>query len=44
MAYQIDRYNNTILTIVEDGTVDTTTDLKFIGKNYAGYVVFVRKL
>ena len=37
MAYQIDRYNNTILTIVEDGTVDTTTDLKFIGKNYAGY-------
>ena len=37
MAYQIDRYNNTILTIVEDGTVDQTTDLKFIGKNYAGY-------
>lgn len=37
MAYQIDRYNNTILTVVEDGTVDTTTDLKFIGKNYAGY-------
>jgi hypothetical protein len=37
MAYQIDRYNNTILTIVEDGTIDQTTDLKFIGKNYAGY-------
>jgi len=37
MAYQIDRYNNTVLTIVEDGTVDQTTDLKFIGKNYAGY-------
>lgn len=37
MAYQIDRYNNTILTVVEDGTVDQTTDLKFIGKNYAGY-------
>ena len=37
MAYQIDRYNNTQLTIVEDGTVDQTTDLKFIGKNYAGY-------
>jgi len=37
MAYQIDRYNNTTLTIVEDGTVDQTTDLKFIGKNYAGY-------
>ena len=37
MAYQIDRYNNTVLTVVEDGTVDQTTDLKFIGKNYAGY-------
>jgi len=37
MAYQIDRYNNTILAVVEDGTIDTTTDLKFIGKNYAGY-------
>jgi hypothetical protein len=37
MAYQIDRYNNTTLTNVEDGTVDQTTDLKFIGKNYAGY-------
>lgn len=37
MAYQIDRYNNTILTVVEDGTVDNTTDLRFVGKNYAGY-------
>jgi hypothetical protein len=37
MAYSIDRYNNTLLTTVEDGTVDQTTDLKFIGKNYAGY-------
>lgn len=37
MAYQIDRYNNTTLTTVEDGTIDQTTDLKFIGKNYAGY-------
>lgn len=37
MAYQIDRYNNTILTIVEDGTIDQTTDLRFVGKNYSGY-------
>lgn len=37
MAYQIDRYNNTILTIVQDGTIDQTTDLKLVGKNYAGY-------
>lgn len=40
MAYQIDRYNRTILTIVEDGTVDQTTDIKLIGKNYAGYGEF----
>ena len=37
MAYQIDRYNNTILTVVQDGTIDQTTDLKLVGKNYAGY-------
>lgn len=37
MAYQIDRYNNSLLTVIEDGTIDQTTDLKFIGKNYAGY-------
>lgn len=37
MAYQIDRYNKTLLTVVQDGTIDQTTDLKFIGKNYAGY-------
>lgn len=37
MAYQIDRYNNSLLTVVDDGTIDQTTDLKFIGKNYAGY-------
>lgn len=37
MAYQIDRFNNTVLTIVEDGTIDQTTDLKLVGKNYSGY-------
>ena len=37
MAYTIDRYNNTQLTLVEDGTVDQTSDLKFVGRNYAGY-------
>ena len=37
MAYQIDRYNKTLLTVVEDGTIDQTTDLNFVGKNYAGY-------
>lgn len=37
MPYSINRYNNTVLTVVSDGTIDTTTDLKLIGKNYAGY-------
>lgn len=37
MAYQVDRYNGTFLVSVEDGTIDSTTDLRFVGKNYAGY-------
>lgn len=37
MAYQVDRFNGTFLVSVEDGTIDTTTDLRFVGKNYAGY-------
>ena len=37
MAYTLNKYNAEILAVVEDGTVDNTTDLKFIGKNYAGY-------
>lgn len=37
MAYIINRYNGTVLTSVEDGTVNQTTELKFVGKNYSGY-------
>jgi hypothetical protein len=37
MAYQINRYNNSFLTTVLDGTINNTTDLKFIGRNFAGY-------
>ena len=37
MAYTIDRYSGVTLTTVEDGTVDQTTDIKLVGKNYAGY-------
>jgi hypothetical protein len=37
MAYQIDRFNRTPLTTVEDGTLNEVTDIKFVGKNYAGY-------
>jgi hypothetical protein len=37
MAYQIDRYNGEFLVTVDDGTIDQTTDIKLVGKNYAGY-------
>lgn len=37
MAYIINRFSGTQLLSLEDGTVDNTTDLKLIGKNYSGY-------
>lgn len=37
MAYKVDKFNGTFLVNVTDGSIDTTTDLRFIGKNYAGY-------
>ena len=37
MPYTLLKTNGLTLTVVEDGTVDTTTDLTFIGKNYTGY-------
>jgi len=37
MAYTINKFNGTFLVTVQDGTVDTTTDLSLVGKNYAGY-------
>jgi len=37
MAYIINTYNTAQLTVVEDGTIDQTTDIKLVGKNYAGY-------
>jgi len=37
MAYTIDTYSNSRSWKIEDGTVDQTTDLKLVGKNYAGY-------
>ena len=37
MAYQVDKFNGTFLVSVDDGTIDTTTDIRFVGKNYAGY-------
>jgi len=37
MAYTIFNTRNNEVTVVEDGTIDNTTDLKLIGKNYSGY-------
>jgi len=37
MAYEVNKFNGVFLTSVADGTIDTTTDLRLVGKNYAGY-------
>lgn len=37
MPYTINKYSGAQITVVADGTIDSTLDLKLIGKNYAGY-------
>ena len=37
MAYVINLTNGGSLVTVEDGTIDQSTSLKLVGKNYAGY-------
>lgn len=37
MAYQVEKFNGQFFVSVEDGTIDNTTDIRFVGKNYAGY-------
>lgn len=37
MAYTINKFNGLPFITVEDGTIDSTTDLKLVGKNYTGY-------
>ena len=37
MAFTINKTDGTVLTTIADGTVDSTTSLSLIGKNYAGY-------
>jgi hypothetical protein len=37
MPYQITHFIGTPLATVDDGTIDQTTDLRLVGKNYAGY-------
>jgi len=37
MPYSVDRYRGAASYTVEDGTIDSSLDIKLIGKNYAGY-------
>ena len=37
MAYIINKTDGSAVTTITDGTIDNTTNLRFIGKNYAGY-------
>jgi hypothetical protein len=37
MPYSVDRYSVPTTYVVEDGTIDSSLDIKLIGKNYAGY-------
>ena len=43
MAYTINKTSGAILATVSDGTVDTTTNLTLVGKNYAGYGEFLNE-
>ena len=37
MSYIINKTDGSVLTVVQDATIDQTTSLTFVGKNYAGY-------
>ena len=37
MAYIINRFDGTQLTIVDDGVLDNSTPLSLVGRNYTGY-------
>lgn len=37
MAYTINKTSGAVLATIADGTLDSTTDLTLIGKNYSGY-------
>lgn len=37
MSYTINTFDGSVLTTVNDGTINTTLDINLIGRNYAGY-------
>jgi hypothetical protein len=43
MPYILNKTNGTVLTTLGDGTINQSTSLTFVGKNYAGYGEFVNE-
>ena len=37
MAYIVNKFSGAQLIVLEDGTIDTTTSLGLVGRNYVGY-------
>ena len=37
MAYIVNKFSGTQLIVLEDGTIDTSTSLGLVGRNYVGY-------
>lgn len=37
MPYSVDTFSGSRTFVIEDGTIDTSLDIRLIGKNYAGY-------
>ena len=37
MAYIINKFSGGQLVVLEDGTLDTSTSLGLVGRNYVGY-------
>lgn len=37
MPYSINKFDGTTVTVVEDGTLNSTLDIKLVGKDYPGY-------
>ena len=44
MAYTINKYDTTPLTVVQDGTIDPTTDIKLVAKTTQGTVKYKTKI
>ena len=43
MPYILNKTNGDVLTTVQDATIDNTTGLTFVGRNYSGYGEFIEE-